>query len=390
MFRALLLMLLVLSTLGAVGPEPAGRKEERALAAALDWLVRHQGPDGGWSGHGFAGTCAALVPDSKGVRRSRKAKAFEACEGHAKPGYEVGLTGLALWALVEGGIEPDQERHGEAVRKARVFLLDAQDGETGQFGTRQSHTFLYDHALATLALARLVPLVEGDAETETLATLQKAVYFLARAKNPYSAWGYSEPPNGTNNLSLTVWCLEAGHAARDAGVDVPTSLVESPLGYLDELLDRETGRIGYNQTGSRSSRITGQNDHFDPSLGEAMTAAGLWHSPVQRMHQPEQIFCPECGAPIEFRGTAVSAVCDYCDSTVVRTGVDVSLIGKVSAEDVFDEDTGERRWAKDHREHGSLTTGFVAGSSRLFWVRHERVDILDANGGESVGHIGWH
>ena len=276
MFRALLLMLLVLSTLGAVGPEPAGRKEERALAAALDWLVRHQGPDGGWSGHGFAGTCAALVPDSKGVRRSRKAKAFEACEGHAKPGYEVGLTGLALWALVEGGIEPDQERHGEAVRKARVFLLDAQDGETGQFGTRQSHTFLYDHALATLALARLVPLVEGDAETETLATLQKAVYFLARAKNPYSAWGYSEPPNGTNNLSLTVWCLEAGHAARDAGVDVPTSLVESPLGYLDELLDRETGRIGYNQTGSRSSRITGQNDHFDPSLGEAMTAAGLW------------------------------------------------------------------------------------------------------------------
>lgn len=49
------------------------------------------------------------------------------------------------------------------------------------------------------------------------------------------------------------------------------------------------------------------------------------------MQQPEQIFCPECGAPIQFRGTAVSAVCDYCDSTVVRTGVDVNLIGKVSA-----------------------------------------------------------
>ncbi|NVB43363.1 DUF4178 domain-containing protein [Pseudenhygromyxa sp. WMMC2535] len=49
------------------------------------------------------------------------------------------------------------------------------------------------------------------------------------------------------------------------------------------------------------------------------------------MDQAEQIFCPECGAPIQFRGTTVSAVCEYCDSTVVRTGVDVELIGKVSA-----------------------------------------------------------
>lgn len=31
------------------------------------------------------------------------------------------------------------------------------------------------------------------------------------------------------------------------------------------------------------------------------------------------------------RGTTVSAVCEYCNSTVVRTGVDVELIGKVSA-----------------------------------------------------------
>jgi hypothetical protein len=31
------------------------------------------------------------------------------------------------------------------------------------------------------------------------------------------------------------------------------------------------------------------------------------------------------------RGTTVSAVCDYCDTTVVRTGVDVEMIGKVSA-----------------------------------------------------------
>ncbi len=51
-------------------------------------------------------------------------------------------------------------------------------------------------------------------------------------------------------------------------------------------------------------------------------------SPTQ---QDQTIHCPECGAPVRLRGTTVSAVCEYCDSTVVRTGVDVELIGKVSA-----------------------------------------------------------
>lgn len=42
-------------------------------------------------------------------------------------------------------------------------------------------------------------------------------------------------------------------------------------------------------------------------------------------------FCPECGAPAPFRGTTVTLVCDYCSSTIVRTGVDLQLVGKVSA-----------------------------------------------------------
>lgn len=48
----------------------------------------------------------------------------------------------------------------------------------------------------------------------------------------------------------------------------------------------------------------------------------------------EQIHCPQCGAPAPFRGTTVTLVCEYCNSTIVRTGVDVSLVGNVSA--IFD------------------------------------------------------
>lgn len=47
--------------------------------------------------------------------------------------------------------------------------------------------------------------------------------------------------------------------------------------------------------------------------------------------QEQQTHCPNCGAPAPFRGTAVSLVCEYCNSTIVRTGVDIKLIGQISA-----------------------------------------------------------
>lgn len=52
---------------------------------------------------------------------------------------------------------------------------------------------------------------------------------------------------------------------------------------------------------------------------------------ASRMERERQVSCPQCGAPAPFRGTAVSLVCEHCGSTVVRAGVDVRLIGRVSA-----------------------------------------------------------
>ncbi len=49
------------------------------------------------------------------------------------------------------------------------------------------------------------------------------------------------------------------------------------------------------------------------------------------MRPPEPISCPSCGAPAPFRGTAVSLVCEFCTTTIVRSGVDVRMVGKVSA-----------------------------------------------------------
>jgi len=58
----------------------------------------------------------------------------------------------------------------------------------------------------------------------------------------------------------------------------------------------------------------------------------MMRPPPSRMDPNAQtIQCPQCGAPAPFRGHTVSLVCEYCESTIVRTGVDISLVGKVSA-----------------------------------------------------------
>ncbi|PRQ03228.1 DUF4178 domain-containing protein [Enhygromyxa salina] len=77
-------------------------------------------------------------------------------------------------------------------------------------------------------------------------------------------------------------------------------------------------------------------DHHDPHAQVLHGQPGhpgdhSGHGGGNQLSTEQPVFCPECGAPVQLRGTAVSAVCEYCDSTVVRSGVDVQLIGKVSA-----------------------------------------------------------
>jgi hypothetical protein len=58
----------------------------------------------------------------------------------------------------------------------------------------------------------------------------------------------------------------------------------------------------------------------------------LYDAAAARVDSPSpSTFCPECGAPAPFRGTTVTLVCEYCGSTIVRSGVDLQLVGKVSA-----------------------------------------------------------
>jgi hypothetical protein len=243
--------------LGGPGGRGGNRARESSLTAGLTWLADHQSPDGAWDADGFAQRC----PGGPGA----------ACADPGQPTHDVGLTGLALLAFLGEGSTTSSGDFREVVTRGIVWLRAQQDPDTGLIGERMGHDYLYDHALATLAICENYYFTRSPL---LKPTAQRAVDFIQRARNPYGAWRYDAPPIGDNDTSVTGWMLFALAAAKDADLVVDPAALDGGLAWLDEATDPATGRVGYATMGSLSSR-TPANEHYPREKGEALTAVGL-------------------------------------------------------------------------------------------------------------------
>jgi len=233
-----------------------GRGTEQALKDGLEWLKNHQEADGLWDCDGFM----HLDPPD------------DPCTGPGDPLHDVGVTGLALLAFLGDGNTMSKGPYKDVVTRGVKWLREQQDYESGLFGEEIGHTFLYDHAIASLAMCEAYyfsksPLIRGVA--------QNAVSYILKARNPYGAWRYDVPPIGENDTSVTGWMVFALKSAEEADLKIEKEAFAGALSWIDEVTDPATGRVGYDAPGSMSSRIPGVNDNFPPEKGEAMTAVGL-------------------------------------------------------------------------------------------------------------------
>ncbi len=229
---------------------------ERAVFEGLQWLADHQDDDGRWNSDEF------MLHDPISDRTS----------GEGDPNHDVGLTGLALLAFLGDGHSLRRGLHKEVVVQGARFLSRSQNKETGLIGDAVGHSFIYDHALATLSLCELYRI---DRSIILKKRAQKAIDYLSRHRQPYGVWGYQPPPSGSSDTSVTGWALFACKSAQDAGLKVDLESFTATLLWLDEMTDPGTGRVGYTSRGSASSRVPGINDQFPTGQGEALTAVGL-------------------------------------------------------------------------------------------------------------------
>ncbi len=241
------------------GPGKAGTGVESTVRDGLLWLQAHQSADGSWDGDGFMGQCGTIA-------------AGNLCSGPGEALHDVGLTGLALLAFLGDGNTTSRGPYKEVVARGIRWLKLQQDPDTGLLGDKIGHAYLYNHAIATLAICEAYyfsrsPLLKRCA--------QDAVNLITTARVPYGAWRYHFPPEGDSDTSITGWMVFALKAAEEAGLSVDPDAYTGALAWLDEVSDPSTGRAGYTERGGLSSRIANVNDQWPRETGEAMTAVAL-------------------------------------------------------------------------------------------------------------------
>lgn len=233
------------------------RPLDQAIRAGLDWLAEHQSENGSWEARDFAANCGLDEELANG-------------EGDAL--HDTGVTALAALAFLGIGQTMDGGPYQENLRSAIGWLRENQDDETGLIGPSTSKEFLYDHAIATLALAEAY---DGSRSPILKKSLERAVDFCLDAQNPYSAWRYAAPPNGESDTSVTGWMVLALAAAREAGIRTGDSCFEGALAFLDEVTDPNTGRAGYTTRGTGSSRLPRLVAVYPDEQTEALTGVAV-------------------------------------------------------------------------------------------------------------------
>ena len=257
---------------GAGGGKPGrgGRKDlgakggsgltESAVEAGLKWLADHQDVDGDgrWDCDDYA---KHDPPNDK-------------CDGPGGALYDVGVTGLSLLAFLGAGYtDRAMGRHGKYARNVRGglrYLMRNQDDD-GCFGTRASQHFMYNHAIAALAMSEAYWMTRNPRYKKPA---QEALNFIARSRNPYLAWRY-EPRGGENDTSVTGWMMMALKSGKFGGLEIDPDAFDGARQWIDKMTDPEFGQVGYNMPGGSPARPEGLQDKFPPEKSQSITAVGM-------------------------------------------------------------------------------------------------------------------
>jgi hypothetical protein len=196
-------------------------ESEQAVERGLDWIVRHQRPDGGWS------------------LDTREMCSQPACPERAAMQSDVAATGLALLPLLGAGhTHTAKGRYQKNIARGLGWLKSAQspDGSIYTGGTR--HAAMYSHAIATMALCVAYALTK---DKRLRGPAQKAVSFICRSQHVMGGWRYQ--PMAEGDTSVHGWMIFALRSANLGGLPIPKRNIRQASRFLDQVATDKLGAL---------------------------------------------------------------------------------------------------------------------------------------------------
>jgi hypothetical protein len=126
----------------------------------------------------------------------------------------------------------------------------------GRFGPGAGEQWIYDHAIATMAMGELLVLSRDDIGLKR--SVQDAVKLILRAQNDGRGWRYGVKP-GDNDTSVTGWMVLALKTAKNANLGIPKEEYERAFaGALNwfNFTTAANGKTGYFAPGDDGSMLT--------------------------------------------------------------------------------------------------------------------------------------
>ncbi len=207
---------------------------EKAVEDGIDWLIRHQRGDGGWSLN-YQGQCR----DS-------------ACPHETSLESDTAATGLSLLPLLGAGhVHSAPGRYRDSVQKGLDWLLERQRPTGDLFVGGGSNTHMYSHAIATMAICEAYG-ISRDSKLHEPA--QRAINFIVRSQHVRDGgWRYEAGQAG--DTSVFGWQMFALRSARLAGLSVSKNALKGCRVYLDlAATDRHRTMYAY-QPGANGSTV---------------------------------------------------------------------------------------------------------------------------------------
>jgi hypothetical protein len=189
-------------------------ESEKAVQAGLDWLARHQRPDGGWS-LDCHDRCVDPPCPQDGINVTS----------------DTAATGLGLLPMLGAGhIHTKKSRYQENVGRGLDWLVAQQTSEGELYLGGGFNYRFYSHAIATMALCEAYGL-SNDPRLKVPA--QRAINWIAKNQSDDGGWRYT--PGQAGDTSVIGWQMFALRSGRLAGLEVPKRTIEGCRMFLDSV-----------------------------------------------------------------------------------------------------------------------------------------------------------
>ena len=194
-------------------------KVARATARGLEWLASRQTRLGHWTANGGR--------------------------------YPTAMTALSGVALLCEGSTTTQGKYAPNVRQAVNYLV-SRSRTNGLIGdpTRDDR-YTYGHGFSMLFLSQVLGEEEDAQRREELVdVLSRAVVFSGRAQATSGGWGYisAQDQPDFDEGSTTITQVQGLRGCRNAGIPVPSEVVEKAIKYIHKCTLPDGG-VQYNSRG---------------------------------------------------------------------------------------------------------------------------------------------